>query len=71
MQQPAARLPRRWFSLRRLGLGLLLVSALLVLPHLGGGTELARVRHALALGPDLYPHQHWTPATMPAAEPSR
>ena len=66
MQQPAAPLPRRWFSLRRLGLGLLLASVLLVLPHLGGGTELVRLRHALALGPDLDPAQDWTPAAVPA-----
>ena len=66
MRQPAAPASRRWFSLRRLGLGLLLASVLLVLPHLGGGTELVRLGHALALGPDLDPAQDWTPAALPA-----
>lgn len=67
MTNPAAApLSRRWFTVRRLGMGLLIVAVLLVLPHLGGGTELVRLRHALALGADVSKGETaWVPTAMP------
>ena len=49
-----------------LGVGLLLLSTLPYLPYLWRGTELVRLRHALALGPDFHVQDDWKPPTMPA-----
>lgn len=57
-------------SLRRLvvrwgGLPLLAAALVLVLPYLGSGTELVRMRNALSLGPDLAPLHDWPGTTAP------
>lgn len=51
--------------MRAAGAALLLLAALLVLPYMGSGTELVRVRNALSLGPDLAPEQDWAPPALP------
>lgn len=62
---PAPSTPRRWFTVRRLGLALILVALLSVAPYLLSGTELVRLRNALSLGPDLQLAQDWTPPAVP------
>jgi glycosyltransferase involved in cell wall biosynthesis len=48
------------------GCVLLILAALLpLLPHLGSGTELVRLRNALLLGPDLTPGFDWEPPSVP------
>ena len=63
---PAPTPPRRWFTVRRLGVGLMLAALLSVAPYLFSGTELVRLRNALSLGPDLQTFQDWTPPAVPA-----
>lgn len=62
---PAPTPPRRWFTVRRLGIGLMLAALLSLAPYLFSGTELVRLRNALSLGPDLQPAQDWTPPAIP------
>ena len=61
----APTLPRQWFTVRRLGVGLMLAALLSVAPYLFSGTELVRLRNALSLGPDLQLSQDWTPPAVP------
>jgi len=56
---------RRWLTARSAGGALLLVAVLLLLPYMGSGTELVRLRNALSLGPDLALEQDWVPPTLP------
>jgi teichuronic acid biosynthesis glycosyltransferase TuaC len=62
-------LRRRWSAVRTavaaLGLALLATAIWPVLPHLDGGTELVRLRHALLLGPDLPATTDWQPPAWP------
>ncbi len=61
----AAAQPRGWFTVRRLGAALLLLALLMVAPYLFSGTELVRLRNALALGPDIEAARDWVPASAP------
>ncbi|MCA3240846.1 MAG: glycosyltransferase [Rubrivivax sp.] len=69
--EPAViRLPQRrqrgGIGRRGLGALLLVVAVALVAPHLFSGTELVRIRHALALGPDFVPERDdWQPPVVP------
>lgn len=56
---------RRWFSARKLGVGLMLAALLLVAPYLTSGTELVRLRNALSLGADMQAQQDWAPPAWP------
>lgn len=62
-------LRRHWGAARgaisALGLAMLALALAPVLPHLGGGTELVRLRHALLLGPDLATMADWQPPAWP------
>ena len=63
---PAAGTPvRRWSRLFVAGVLAWLVALALVAPHLTSGTELVRLRHALALGPDLAVDADWQPPQWP------
>lgn len=66
-QAAGAAAPRRWFGARALGAVLLLAAFATILPHLGSGTELVRLRHALVLGDDLQPGNDWAPPDFPAS----
>jgi glycosyltransferase involved in cell wall biosynthesis len=56
-----------WWSARRwLGLVLVLASLAWLAPHVSSGTDLVRVRNALALGPDFDPARDWRPPAVPA-----
>lgn len=44
----------------------MLAAALAMAPYLGSGTELVRLRNALALGPDLPPAPDWAPPAFPS-----
>lgn len=48
------------------GMVLMLLSLLPLLPHVWSGTELVRLRHAMALGPDFLPQDDWQPPAWPA-----
>lgn len=63
--QAATRL-RRGLSARAAGGLMLLAAVLLVLPYLGSGTELVRLRNALSLGEDVQEAQIWSPPDVPA-----
>lgn len=63
--QAATRL-RRGLSARAAGGLMLLAAVLLVLPYLGSGTELVRLRNALSLGEDVQEAQLWSPPDVPA-----
>lgn len=45
---------------------LVVAPALSLLPRLGGGTDLVRVRHALSVGPDIGALPDWQPPRWPA-----
>ena len=63
---PTAGTPvRRWSRLFVAGVLAWLVALALVAPHLTSGTELVRLRHALALGPDLAVDADWQPPQWP------
>lgn len=51
---------------RRLALLLLMLAVALLLPNLYPGSELVRIRNALALGPVLDAQSDWQPSTRPA-----
>lgn len=52
--------------MRRVGLALLLLAAVLLAPQLESGTEMVRARNALSLGADLAPDADWAPPEVPA-----
>ena len=56
---------RRWLTARAVGAAALLIGVLLVLPHMGSGTELVRLRNAMSLGPDHTIGQDWVPPALP------
>ncbi len=55
----------KWLGLG-LSLVLLLGAPLTLLPHMGGGAELVRLRNALLLQDDLEPNFDWAPPAVPA-----
>jgi glycosyltransferase involved in cell wall biosynthesis len=49
------------------GVVLMLLALWPLLPHVWSGTELVRLRHAMALGPDFLPQDDWQPPAWPAS----